>query len=214
MRNVFYRHMMSILGKELFLFFNLRGLCYSDPFINQRRHLWVKLIHFVTLHMDNCICLVEANTTRQYLQTSFAHLNFVLFLWFFDIARSHVQHFYTYMYKKNKKNKIKQDNLAIWMWKVCFVCKSHTFSIKLNPWLRVAWLSELVANLSKDTSASIKMFQHFFQWKSIACGTNFQMCRGLTVKKKTSFMKSLHINFCENWSQSPLKLQAAMNGSL
>lgn len=84
--------------------------------------------------------------------------------------------------KKTKNDN--KDNLAIWVWKVCFVCKSHTFSIKLNPWLRVAWLSELVANLSKDTSASIKMFQHFFQWKSIACGTNFQMCRWLTVKKK------------------------------
>lgn len=96
-------------------------------------------------------------------------------------AHSHVQHFYTYMYKKNK---IKQDNLAIWVWKVCFVCKSHTFSIKLNPWLRVAWLPRLVPNLSKDTSASIKMFQHFFQWTFIPCGTNFQMCRGLTVKKK------------------------------
>lgn len=57
-----------------------------------------------------------------------------------------------------------------------------------EPMVACRLATRLVPNLSKDTSASIKMFQHFFQWKLIPCGTNFQMCRGLTVKKKNSFI--------------------------
>lgn len=96
-------------------------------------------------------------------------------------AHSHVQHFYTYMYT-NKQDKTRQFSYLGVKSLFCMQ-QSHLF-YKLNPRLHTAWLPGLVANLSKDTSASIKMFQHFFQWKFIPRGTNFQMCRGLMVPKK------------------------------